>query len=125
MSTDEIIKAFENNKYVKVVGETDTPTGIPLIGVEVTDICIMSVLAGTNCPKGGDAGHGGVTVLLIKDLGSVCMELHADGKEVASQPTTVRLVLRGDAECSTFIEGMSMAIRFLKDQRLTNSDKET
>ena len=123
MESLEVLKKINDDDFVTCVKGADK-TGVPLYGVEATDACILSILAGTNCPKGGDGGHGGRTILLIKDLGGTVMSLDVNGKEVSTDLEEMRLVLHGDAECRVFIQAMDKTIRLLKDQLQENRDKE-
>ena len=74
---------------------------------------VLSVTIETNCPRGGDSGHGGRTLLELKDEGSTDMEV-----EVI--PGGVRLRFGGDTECETLIECLRWAADSLAKQRAAN-----
>jgi hypothetical protein len=59
---------------------------------------------GTNCPRGGDAGHGGRTVIIL-DSANGSTEMHC-----TQHHGTVELVFRGDTECETLIERSGICI---------------
>jgi hypothetical protein len=69
---------------------------------EIQTLCITECRVSTNCPHGGDAGHGGLTYFELKDGGSTCMRVslvdhrgrHSEEIEVDS----VRICLGGDQE---------------------------
>jgi hypothetical protein len=74
---------------------------------------------------GGDAGHGGRTVIEIDFMGSCVSsaDLYEDGKVVASYDTTpmkLKIVLYGDAEARNIIKALSYASEVLKQQYVFN-----
>ena len=82
---------------------------------------ILKMYCGTNCPQGGDAGHGGVTKFEISDEGSTAFKIkyknHPKGKwQEIKNPHSVRLVFFGDAEAFTFVGALKDAAEFLKKQ---------
>src|SRR5258705_12076526 len=44
---------------------------------------VLSVAVGTNCPQGGDTGHGGRTLFRLKNYGSTDIRIKVDGKDLA------------------------------------------
>lgn len=88
---------------------------ITIYGHSMTSFNMMTVEAGTNCPKGGDSGHGGRTVLRIHDDGASVITLRVDGQEI-DQPKSIEIVVGGDSEAATFIEGLEFAVGILKSQ---------
>ena len=76
---------------------------------------ILGVKAGTNTPMGGDAGHGGETVLLLVDGGGTCWEVTVDGKTL--KPERLEIRLYGDSEGETFVKALDFAVKVLKLQR--------
>src|SRR5438045_1578550 len=75
----------------------------------------LTIQAGTNCPQGGDSGHGGRTVLRIIDDGATALSVSVNGKEV-EDADEVEIILEGDTEAATFIEGLEFAVRVLRGQ---------
>jgi hypothetical protein len=79
--------------------------------------CFFAMLrVGSNCPQGGDAGHGGRTLIELVNEGMAC-EVHvANGPEawVVRNPSMVRLVLGGDMEhdtITTLLHGIAGLLR--------------
>jgi hypothetical protein len=74
---------------------------VPVTEVHDDNGCFFAMLrVGSNCPQGGDAGHGGRTLIELVNEGMAC-EVHvADGPNewVVRNPSMVRLVLGGDME---------------------------
>ena len=74
---------------------------VPVTEVHDDNGCFFATLrVGPNCPQGGDAGHGGRTLIELVNEGMSC-EVHvADVPEVwvVRNPSMVRLVLGGDME---------------------------
>ena len=80
----------------------------------------LKVQAGTNCPQGGDYGHGGRTVLRLCDESSTAMEVKInDGPLMDAK--CIEIVLGGDSECDTFIEALEFALETLRAQRTSNA----
>jgi hypothetical protein len=76
---------------------------------------MLTVQAGTNCPQGGDSGHGGRTVLRLIDDGATALSVRINGRQ-EEDATDVELVFGGDTEAATFIEGLEFAVRVLRGQ---------
>ena len=74
---------------------------------------ILKVDVGTNCPCGGDTGHGGRTLLRFTNEGSTDMRVRIDGGAQA-EARSIELVFGGDAECQTLIQSLEFALDFLK-----------
>lgn len=75
---------------------------------------LLRVRVKTNCPQGGDAGHGGRTTLELKDEGGTAMWVN--GQEA----DRVSIMLGGDSEYHTLIECLEFAVRSLKEQHRMN-----
>lgn len=82
---------------------------------------ILQVTVGTNCPAGGDSGHGGRTLFRIKDLGGTDMSVRIDGGELQSVGS-LDIILGGDSECATFMQALEHALGVLRAQSRTNGD---
>ena len=52
----------------------------------------LRVTVGTNCPQGGDSGHGGRTILIFEDLGGTDLRCPVDS-EAASYTKRIEVVL--------------------------------
>ena len=85
----------------------------------ITSANILEVEFGSNCPRGGDAGHGGITLFRLKDHGSTCAEIRYAGQTVGwLGGGDLELVLYGDCECETFMKALRFALRvYGKDRR--------
>ncbi len=77
--------------------------------------CMMTVQAGTNCPQGGDAGHGGRTVFRIFDNGATNIEVSLN-EETAREVRSVEIILGGDCEAECFAEALEFAARTIRGQ---------
>lgn len=91
--------------------ETFKPRLPAPMGESFTDCNVLDARAATNCPMGGDAGHGGVTVVELVDQGSTAWDVVVDGVR-SEQPRKLQVVLMGDAEATTFVR----ALRFLANE---------
>ncbi len=89
---------------------------------------ILNVAVGTNCPKGGDAGHGGITYFSLDDGACTAWALRVTTKIPGSEetqtstvhPEKVELILGGDCECDTLIEALRFAADTLAAERSLN-----
>jgi hypothetical protein len=77
---------------------------------------IIRVTAGTNCPQGGDTGHGGRTAFGIKDLGSTDMRISINGGEMYGIDSFM-LVFGGDSEFDTFVDALKFALKTFKKMK--------
>ncbi len=77
---------------------------------------ILTVTAGTNCPAGGDSGHGGRTLLRIVNDASTDISVRIDGGEL-QQVDSVEIILGGDTECETFTQALEYAVSVLRLQQ--------
>lgn len=79
---------------------------------------ILEAFVSSNCPQGGDSGHGGRTVFRLKDISSTdmsCEVKHHDGKVTnVDGVESVSITLRGDSEHSTLIEALEFAAKKLR-----------
>lgn len=83
---------------------------------EAVSCNILRVEVETNCPRGGDTGHGGRTQVSFIDEGGTAMDeshIHGDG--------TICLVFTGDTECETLIECLRFAANELERQWNANA----
>lgn len=79
---------------------------------------VLGVEVETNCPQGGDSGHGGYTSLVLRDEGGTDIEV-----SVLGGGKGVRIELGGDAECATFIQCLRFAADALERQWLANGGR--
>jgi len=82
----------------------------------------LGIVAGTNCPKGGDSGHGGRTYLRIENLGGTDMSVKLDKSGQFTQVEAIEIVLSGDSECETLIDALKFALRTLENQFKGNDE---
>jgi hypothetical protein len=111
---------------------------VEVLSKTFTCMNVLTVVAGTNTPQGGDAGHGGVTVFELSNEGdtswSLIVEEDSGRKTIfrsfiiaGEQPDKnetlihglkrIRLELHGDSEASTFIEALKFALKVYALQR--------
>jgi hypothetical protein len=96
-------------------------TDIRLLAHEYCSFNIMTVRVGTNCPRGGDSGHGGRTIIEFEDLSSTDMSVTLNGEEQSLMGNKIRLVFGGDCECDGLIECLEFAAKALKAQSKVNA----
>jgi hypothetical protein len=82
---------------------------------------LFKVQADTNCPKGGDAGHGGMTTVTLTDLGGSCIDIDVDG-DLYDSPEMLTITVHGDAEMVTLADALEFAAKSLKEQAKKNSE---
>jgi hypothetical protein len=84
---------------------------IPVLSKEFVSCNILEIQVGTNCPQGGDTGHGGRTVLRLIDRASTDMRCRINDREmISAMGGSIEIVLGGDSECGTFIEALEFAL---------------
>ncbi|HJP19769.1 MAG TPA: hypothetical protein QF468_14085 [Nitrospinota bacterium] len=74
----------------------------------IESACIFEISVGTTGYCGGDAGHGGVTIVELKTTGDMKTKNSEDG---------VMHILCGDSELDSIIEAMEFATDTLKRER--------
>lgn len=85
---------------------------------EIYNCNILGVSAGTTGYCGGDSGHGCRTIIRITDLGGTDLKAHVTPRTYPSgSADAVEIVLGGDAELETIIEGLEFILQALKDGR--------
>ncbi len=85
--------------------------------VKISSANILKVSVGTNCPKGGDAGHGGRTYFKLENTAGTSMVVNVNGKEFdLSNEGKLEIILAGDTECETFLESLKFAANTLENQ---------
>lgn len=120
---------FDVDKWLNMPSENETLSEIEqrinnFKIKEITDCNILGVKVGTTGYKGGDTGHGGRTLLELKDLASTDMRVSVDGKELVDAQK-VTLVFGGDSELDTFKEALLFAYKTLEgmEPKMTFIDK--
>ena len=85
--------------------------------IEISSANILRVSVGTNCPKGGDSGHGGRTYFKLDNVAGTTMVVKVNSKEMdLSNNGTLEIILSGDTECATFLESLKFAVNALENQ---------
>lgn len=79
---------------------------------EIINANILKVHVGTNCPQGGDAGHGGRTLFKLTDRGGTSMRCRVNGGQ-SVEASEIEIILRGDAECESFTRALAFALNTL------------
>jgi len=89
---------------------------------EIVSANILKVSVDTNCPKGGDAGHGGITQFILEDLASTSWQIgvvYHDGsgttQKMHENVKRLRINLFGDTEAETFNEALEAAAMMLRE----------
>jgi len=82
----------------------------------ITPACIMKVEVGTNCPQGGDSGHGGRTYIKIANEGGVDWKIRVkdkDGEYVFEDVESLEILLGGDSECECIAKACNFMAKSL------------
>ena len=89
--------------------------------------CITSIEVGTNCPRGGDAGHGGRTIIRLVDEGGTSMSVRIkpaysgkleEGREIPVD--SIEIIFGGDAEAEVIAQLLKFAGETLERQLWLN-----
>jgi hypothetical protein len=83
--------------------------------LEIPSGNLMGVEVGTNCPQGGDSGHGGRTVLRLLDLGGTAMAARIN-KGSLVDAERVEIILGGDCERETLMEALEFVLAVLRKE---------
>ena len=83
---------------------------------------IIDVWVGSNCPAGGDSGHGGRTVFGIEDQGGTDLRISLNGEDPIDIES-FEIILGGDSECATFIDALKFALKNLESRNVITQDK--
>jgi len=96
---------------------------VPIRRRDIEDFNLLRVSAGTTCPAGGDAGHGGRTLVLLEDRGGtswgVRITSHSGQSYTIGAPLnldlkSVEILLGGDAEADTIAEALEFAAETIR-----------
>jgi hypothetical protein len=74
---------------------------------------LLTVTAGTNCPQGCDAGHGGRTYLALTNDGGTCISVIVNGQRI-DDADKIELIFAGDCERDTLVQALEFAIDQIK-----------
>lgn len=95
--------------------------------IEISDSNTIKVEAGTNCPQGGDSGHGGRTYLSIEDTGGTVWRVKVrdefGNEQITEQPSLIEIELGGDTECATMIRALEIMLLLLKEKSIPHDAK--
>jgi|ERR1019366_3144240 hypothetical protein len=72
----------------------------------------LRLTVGTNCPQGGDSGHGGRTILILENPNGD-FRCGIDGAE-ALHASRIEIVAGGDSEFETLLDGLEFAVETLR-----------
>lgn len=90
--------------------------------------CLIAEV-GSNCPRGGDAGHGGRTVLRFRDAGGTVFSARVDaasgGMRAFDEVSEVELVFKGDGEHDTVVEALKFMLAVLEATAEAQSSNES
>jgi len=84
----------------------------------VTSANILKVTVKTNCPMGGDSGHGGRTEVTIKDAAGTDMSCDVQNAPCNGGYVTIKVC--GDTEAETLADALENAGKILKAMIKTN-----
>lgn len=68
---------------------------------------------------GGDAGHGGMAIVELRDDASTCWEAIVrkdEGVVITKQPSMIAIKVQGDTEMKTLADALEAAARFLRQE---------
>ena len=88
-------------------------SNIPISATTFESLNIITVHAGTNCPAGGDSGHGGRTIFGITNDASTDLRVGIN-EALPTEVNSVEIVLGGDTECETFIQALAGVYKLLR-----------
>lgn len=92
--------------------------GLTVYSREIINANILEVAAGTTGFCGGDSGHGCRTFIRIRDLGGTDLRAYVKPSRYAyDKAEEVEIVLGGDTELETIIEGLEFILQALKDDK--------
>ena len=86
----------------------------PVYKMEIPGFNIIEVTAGTNGYQGGDSGHGSRTYIRIEDTS--CTDIRVKKIEGDYTNGGVEIILGGDNELSSIIDGLEFIVNVLKIQ---------
>jgi len=99
----------------------------PIKSKEFFSCNILEANVGSNCPCGGDGGHGGKTYLKITDGGNTGWNITVkdyEGEEYFFRgPKSIELELLGDTENETFIQVLDFALKGLLEMYVAEAQK--
>ena len=99
----------------------------PIKSKEFFSCNILEADVGSNCPCGGDGGHGGKTYLKITDGRNtgwnITVKERNDKEYYFEQPKSIELEFLGDTENETFIQLLDFALKELLMRHLNESKK--
>ena len=93
--------------------------GVKLERKQIVSACIMRVEVGTNTPRGGDAGHGGRTILDIVMESDASLDVTV-GDQTFHDTWRATLVFGGDAEAICIAQALRFAADVLDRQIAVN-----
>ena len=83
---------------------------------------VLAVEVGSNCPQGGDSGHGGRSYLAFTDEGGTDMRVRVTND--GADPVKIELIFGGDSENYTLIKCLEFALSVLQSRVASASKSE-
>lgn len=87
---------------------------------EFSSCNVLRVEIGTNCPRGGDTGHGGKTIFRLVNEASTDMRVVVNGEDHGPEDcgvgNVIEIILGGDSEAETFLDCLRFAATALERQ---------
>jgi hypothetical protein len=103
---------------IKETSERVDGSMVEVFSREIYNCNVLGVSAGTTGYCGGDSGHGCRTIIRISDLGGTDLRARVIPRRYPAPDNAaeeVEIVLGGDAELQTIIEGLKFILRALED----------
>lgn len=101
----------------EIILDRNSEYKFPIYKTEIASANILEVKAGTTGFRGGDSGHGCRTYFSIKDLGGTDIAIYPTRSYGYSGYDGVEVLLGGDCELSTIIEGLKFIIQVLEEEK--------
>jgi len=78
---------------------------------------------GSNCPQGGDSGHGGRTILSFEDTGATVLDVvirdQLGNEQHIEDVAQVTLIFGGDSEHGTLVQALEFMLGVLRKDATT------
>ncbi len=105
---------------IKAIDEVIDGHELTVYSRDVVNCNILEVSAGTTGFCGGDSGHGCRTYIRIKDQGGTDLRAKVVPSRYSANNNaaeSIEIVLGGDTELETIIEGLEFILQALKDDK--------
>ena len=114
MTTNQTLQNPTPRKSIELPVAYDSGTTLHSGG----ELGCFGVSISTNCPRGGDTGHGGISKFELSTTCSVPFVVRVNGKPVEAD--SVEIEVTGDWEASDLAQCLGWAGRALAEKQRTN-----